>query len=142
MKWIICFAETHNVGTWRLFTFWRKGFSHVFAVRYEPELDAWMKYECASQRFNFDVYCDSDADLLVAYMINDCKCVEIKADTEVIQTPRWLYCVSFVKHILGIRGMFLLTPYQLYCELLKRGGEIIFEKDKGDFDGIHVASTA
>ena len=34
------------------------------------------------------------------------------------------YCVSWVKHLLGLRNCIAMTPYQLYKELVKRGGTV------------------
>ena len=45
MNWIICFKKANNIGTWRLFTAHRPDFGHVFAVRYDPELDLWIRFE-------------------------------------------------------------------------------------------------
>ena len=64
MKWIICFKKANNIGTWRLFTAHRPDFGHVFAVRYDPELDLWIRFECASQRFNFELLSEDAADYL------------------------------------------------------------------------------
>ena len=52
MKWIICFCESKNIGLWKLFTKHRKGFSHVYAVTYDPELYLWKKLEFTTTGFN------------------------------------------------------------------------------------------
>ena len=62
--------------------------------------------------------------------------IEYEPTNNHIWLPRLLYCVSFIKHLCNIRNIFVLTPYQLYCELLKRGGQVIFEKE-GESNGIH-----
>jgi hypothetical protein len=63
-------------------------------------------------------------------MMKECECISIKIKPITIFHPRWLYCVSFVKHLIGIRGFFILTPYHLRCELLKLGGKVIFNQLK------------
>lgn len=128
MKWIFCFRETENIGLWRLFTFHRPQFGHVYCVRYEPSIESWIFAECSSKKINFDILRGEEADLLVHDMLNECICVECEqVDNEVIQAPRWLYCTSFANHIAGLKSFFIFTPYQLYCELIKRGGRVIFE---------------
>jgi hypothetical protein len=127
-KWIVCFTPHVNRGTWRLFTFWRPQYQHVFATRYDARLGSWIYAECSSLRFHFELKRDDDATKLVHYMIYDCECIQIEVEPEPVYLPRFLYCVSFIKHLIGIRGYSLLTPYQLRCELLKRGGEVIFDK--------------
>lgn len=131
MDWIVCFRSSPNFGLWKLFTIGRQEYGHVFAVRYDPELDLWIRVECASQRFKFDVCCGDDATLLVQEMMECTACVEIKVEDNPIQMPRWLYCVSFVKHVIGVRSPLILTPYQLYCELIKKPHRVIFDQDKG-----------
>jgi hypothetical protein len=61
--------------------------------------------------------------------------LDVEVKDKPIYMPRLMYCVSFIKHIVGLNKFWVLTPYQLYCELLKDGAQIMFEKDKGDFDG-------
>jgi len=129
MKYIVCFTESPNRGLWKLFTFWRKGFGHVFIVRFDPEYGQWHRIECASERMRFDVLEGDKADLLVGMLIEQCKCLEVTGSSYPIQLPRWLYCVSFAKHVIGMNKPFVLTPYQLYCELRKRGAESIFEAE-------------
>ena len=131
MDWIICFRDSPNFGLWKLFTFWRKNYGHVFAVRYDLELDLWIRVECASQRFRFDLCAHEDADLLFQEMIDCTICIETRAEDNPIQMPRWLYCVSFVKHLIGVNNPLILTPYQLYCELIKKPHRVMFDKCKG-----------
>ena len=140
MKWIICFRPAVNIGIWKLFTLHRPDFQHVYAVRYDPDLKIWITFEFASQRFNFEWCSGEEAAYLVGDLFENHKCVEIEAsEGKPILTPRFMYCVSFVKHIVGINNPFILTPYQLYCELIKRGGKPIFESIEGDSDGIYEA---
>jgi hypothetical protein len=127
MKWIICFCESKNIGLWKYFTKHREGFSHVYAVTYDPELDFWKKLEFTTTGFNYEVLTGEKATQLVLQMHIANKCIEYETQNEPIYTPRLMYCVSFIKHLLGINKFWLLTPYQLYCELLKRKGSIIFE---------------
>jgi len=140
MKWIICFRPAVNIGIWKLFTLHRPDFQHVYAVRYDPDLKIWITFEFASQRFNFEWCSREDAAYLVGDLFENHKCVEIEAsEGKPILTPRFMYSVSFVKHIVGINNPLILTPYQLYCELIKRGGKPIFESIEGDSDGIYEA---
>ena len=45
-----------------------------------------------------------------------------------------MYCVSFVKHIVGVNKFWVMSPHQLYCELLKNGAKPMFE-EQGDKNG-------
>ena len=142
MKWIICFCESDNVGPWRLFTTHRPEFSHVFAVRYEAKADVWIRVDFAAERFHFDVVKGDDANNLVCALKELCTCVEYQAQDDCMYLPKGMYCVSFIKHLLGLRLFWLVTPYQLYCELLKRGASPIFERDIEEAcDGQFIQST-
>ena len=124
---IVCFEDTKNIGTWKLFTWNRPKFGHVYAVQYDPNTDVWIKLECASERMKVDVFRGEDADPMIAHIQDNCICLEVEPIPAATQLPRWLYCVSLVKHFVGIKDPFILTPYQLYCELIRKGCRRIFE---------------
>ena len=129
MNWVICFKKAKNIGLWKLFTSRRPDFGHVFAVHYSVDLDSWFKFEYSTQRFHFDCYRGEDADYLIHDLVENCTCISIDHLHSFSYLPRWLYCVSFVKHMVGISKPWILTPYQLYCELINSGGEVIFTKE-------------
>lgn len=127
MKWIICFCESKNIGLWKLFTKYRYGFSHVYAVRYEPELDLWQKVEITTNGFDFKTLKGEKATELVLHMHLGGECIEIDVKDKPIYIPRLFYCVSFIKHLCNVRKFWIWTPYQLYCELRRLNGKVIFE---------------
>jgi len=127
MKWIICFCESKNIGLWKLFTKYRYGFSHVYAVRYEPELDLWQKVEITTNGFDFKTLKGEKATELVLNMHLGGECIEIEVKDKPIYIPRLFYCVSFIKHLCNVRKFWIWTPYQLYCELRRLNGKVIFE---------------
>ena len=127
MKWIICFCESKNIGLWKLFTKNRRGFSHVYAVRYEPELDLWQKVEITTNGFDFKTLKGEKATELVLNMHLGGECIEIDVKDKPIYIPRLFYCVSFIKHLCNVRKFWIWTPYQLYCELRRLNGKVIFE---------------
>ena len=127
---IVCFCDSPNYGPWKWFTFWRKGFSHCYVVDYDPKADVWMKAECASRRMLFDIYKEDESDFLIGSLVEYATCVDAKGFKTATYFPRWLYCVSFVKHFLGINKWWIFTPYQLYCELRRQGHKHIFEKEQ------------
>lgn len=134
MKWIVCFCESKNIGLWKLLTKHRVGFSHVYAVNYDPKLDIWRKVEIASNGFNFETLRGDEATKLVLTMFTH-KCIEFETGDDFIYIPRLMYCVSFVKHLCNIDKFWLITPYQLYCELLKQKGKVTF--DISELEGVN-----
>ena len=127
MKWIICFCDSKNIGLWKLFTKYRAGFTHVYAVRYDPELELWQKVEITTNGFDFQSLKGEKATELVLNMHLCSTCVEVDIKDYPIYIRRLFYCASFIKHLCNVRKFWIWTPYQLYCELLKRKGSIIFE---------------
>ena len=103
------------------------GFTHVYAVRYDPELELWQKVEITTNGFDFQSLKGEKATELVLNMHLCNTCVEVDVKDYPIYIPRLFYCVSFIKHLCNVRKFWIWTPYQLYCELLKRKGSIIFE---------------
>ena len=141
MKWIICFCKSKNIGIWRLFTAHRPNFGHVFAVRYDPSTKVWIKAEFASENFNLFTFTSDEATDLIAALQENCICVEFEPELNPIHLPKFMYCVAFIKHLVGIGNYGVCTPYQLHCELLRRGGKPIFElKTKESDDGITCQS--
>ena len=127
MRWIICFCESKNIGLWKLFTKYRYGFSHVYAVNYDTELDIWKKLELTTNGFQFHTLKGEKATELVLNMHLGGECLEIDIKDKPIYMPRLFYCVSFIKHLCNIRKFWILTPYQLYCELRRLKGKVIFD---------------
>jgi len=129
-KWIICFTKTKNTAFYRFWTWTRKEFSHVFAVRYYPEYNQWFVMDFNDQGFRYKIYKDDSATHLIAFLIKRCICVDYTPKSSKSYTPLWLYCTTFIKHLVNIRKFWIVTPYQLYCELLKQGGKVIFTEDE------------
>lgn len=125
---IVCFTESQNRGPWRLFTFWRKKFGHCFVVDFDAQTKTWIMAECASERMNINIFRGKQRDILIGDLTMNAICVDASGEMTMTYFPRWLYCVSFVKHFLGMKKWWILTPYQLYCELRKNGHPLIFEE--------------
>jgi hypothetical protein len=128
--WVICFQKSDNIGLWRLFTLFRQDYGHVFATKFIPELKSWLVVDFSSERLHIDLLMGEESDKLFLKMMSSTACVEIQCKNDIIQLPRLNYCTSFIKHIIGIKKFWILTPYQLYCELIKLGGKRMFETEK------------
>lgn len=128
-KWTIIF---HDNGTkpehwWDLFT--RPGFRHVYALRYLQPLDAWVMVDWSNVGLAIEFLPKRFVDALI---------LGVNAhggrflDVEVKAAPRRLipfvplYCVSAMKELIGLRSWKVITPYQLYCALMKTGAKRIF----------------
>ena len=111
---------------WRWCT--RPYFRHVCMMRYDLDFDVWLFVEWSSRRLYVELYRGEDVDGIF-YKFRE-EGVLLAIDTQTLEKnsrPRMpLYCVSWAKQLLGIDAPFILTPYQLSCELLKRGADVIF----------------
>lgn len=126
---IVCFTPTTQKGFWRWVVRKHPKFAHCFVVFYSVESDTWNWLEYNNCGFKFISAKDEDATEMLAVLVGHCTCIEIKPKRRYSKVPQylwpWLYCVSFCKHVVGVQKWSAITPYQLYCELIKRGGKEI-----------------
>ena len=62
---------------------------------------------------------------------NHC-CLKMKSSTEEDNEHQRgaVNCVSIVKAILGLRGVFIITPYQLFKLIKRKGGQTIWQQQQ------------
>lgn len=124
-QWAVAFSKSTKSPLWKRLC--RGKYKHVSLVRYSAKADTWVYVD-----LNF-----SGVDVIVG-----------PGDTEVIEainhamgevdvlifpvlyrqpiTIRLLFtCVQFVKHTLGVRAPFVLTPDQLFERLKSMGAELM-----------------
>lgn len=134
MRWIVCFQKPSQVGFWWFSTILSPKFKHCFIVKYCEVSDTWNLMEFHTGGFKFVCKRDENADFLVSNLIHNATCISYQSKRTRHKIPNfvwpWLYCVSFCKHVIGIKKWWVITPDQLHCELLKNGGEEIFKLDE------------
>lgn len=139
MKWIVCFSGRKQTGFYRFFTKKTPKFTHCHVMRYDAEADVWIWLEYHSDGLRFRVEKSDNADYMINVAMEKFICIEVEADKVKSNLPQfqwpWLYCVTFCKHVVGVNKWWILTPYALYCELLKRDGTEIFISEKGEAHG-------
>ncbi len=112
---------------WRWFI--HKNFSHVLAFRYDPKHEVWIFLEWSGMTVFAEIWEGKEMDSLFTWLKHDGALVSYEArhnPSEIIKLRMPFYCVSWVKHLLGLRNCIAMTPYQLYKELIKRGGTVIY----------------
>jgi hypothetical protein len=105
-------------------------FAHCMAFRYDPVVDGWIFAEWAGTCLHIEVWRGEKMDNLFAWLKQDGALIsfEVSVDPDNIVKFRMpFYCVTWVKHLLGIRKCAAVTPKQLFSALKKRGGSVIFE---------------
>lgn len=137
-KWIIAFYDDGPRYWWDAFT--RRGFRHCFAVRYLEPMDAWAVVDWNNRGLVVDFVPKRFVDAMIIG-VNDAGGmfieVEVKSARRRILPLVPLYCVSAIKDLVGLRDWRVITPWQLYCALMKGGAQRMFDLShiKEDTDG-------
>lgn len=108
---------------WPFKPFLKSGFSHVILVRSVCADMFWCIIDPA--RSHTDIIHIPKSLLSYEELTEGCTVVQITSKIDTNQTCYTIgmnSCVDVVKRILGIKGMFIITPYQLYKRLLRWDG--------------------
>ena len=121
----IGFGEFEPPRSW-YHVFTEPGWRHVFCLGYSSE--RWILYDPLSRRAEIAALTGEELDMLIAA----CKRKGVRflhfrrQEKHLFQRLTPIYCVSCVKHVLGIRG-WAWTPRQLYRLLLRLGATPSYE---------------
>lgn len=124
VEWFIAFTPTRP----RWFNLLcRPGFRHCLAFRFDRACGTWVWAEMHSAGMRIEALHGFEIDHRIATISQGGGCflryrVPLGARG---QSPRLLYCVPFVSHLLGLPGS-ALSPYGLYRRLLAAGAKPAF----------------
>jgi len=126
-EWFVVFSRS---STSRLLSFIAFGeLKHVCAFGYCPGFDAWIVYDVTwpGTRVRL-VRNDQTGQQAIIDMTRGCEMLKIAhaGQTPSLSSRLGFYCVSSVKHLLGLRCV-AATPGQLYRYLRKSGATLICE---------------
>lgn len=125
ITWLIGFVDSDLPWYWKWMT--KPGFQHIFAMRYDPVMDVWIFVEWSGHQLHVELYRGPDVDAIFWQLRrNGHTMVSFKTDShrDHLFAPLFpIYCVSWAKHLVGLRSNFIYTPHQLYKALLKAGGQ-------------------
>jgi len=130
MKWTIAFfGDEDGVRRW-WWRFTKPGFRHCFALRYMVDLNSWALVDWSNRGLNVEFLPKQYVDAIML-AVNDSGGAFLDVDTEEqparLFPPLTLYCVTAVKELVGLRDWRVITPWQLYCALRKRGAQRMFD---------------
>ena len=109
-------AVFHNYGTHILAPFLKRGFRHVYVVLQSD--DYWIRVDGMNGIPIAEVITGADYDLATFYRAEGFAVIEMDVGNEPPLGPIVLAnCVGFTKTLLGIRKLFVVTPYGLYRHL-------------------------
>ena len=114
MRAIVVFHDK-GAGFWpRLFG--RPGFRHCFVALNDGR--AWTVIDPGSRGTHVAADSPASYDLAGYYRGQGFTVLETIVSQGVAHYPVWFFtCVEAVKRVIGLRGWWLWTPYQLYCRL-------------------------
>lgn len=124
--WLVCTNQT-DLKTLRIF---KKGFRHCFIILHDGA--HWISVDPLSSQMEVIVHnVEPDFDLPAWLKERGHKVIKAPIAKEINKTaPIMIFtCVEACKRILGVRSMFILTPWQLYKHILNKN----FINKKGKF---------
>ena len=125
--WWVVFEEKPNHLTrwWDAFTC--PGFRHCWAYTRHPNMDGWLAVDALSGGVTMRFYPDETLrdhgfdDLHAVIHAEGGLVLPTNAILDDLYLPRFspLTCVELLRHVLGVREMFVFTPFQLYRYIVK-----------------------
>lgn len=129
-EWLIYFynARTQRYAKW---TWWWKpkpGFSHCGALHYDINVEKWINMEFTHAGIKVDILSPIAAENLFEKLYDFEILVCPQKDDWHLMRIKELSCVSFIMRLIGFYRWWIITPYQLYCALLKAGYSSFWQK--------------
>ncbi len=133
--WYVGFRKSNGVIPlpWRWLC--KENYEHVFAMRYDAKVDCWVLCEWLGRNLHIELLTGEKVEWMFhqASVQGNMIAYEGRYPERLVLNFRMpIYCVTWVKHLLGLKGCFAVTPYQLFCALRKRGGSVMFSEEKSD----------
>lgn len=123
-EWYVAFSDRGRGEArrwWHLFT--RAGFGHCCAFGYVRATKVWVLVDWTAEGLAVLTLRDETADALIVESVNRGRVLAVRQGGDFpahgLRLPV-LYCVPMVKHLVGLRSR-AVTPWQLFCELRRRG---------------------
>jgi hypothetical protein len=116
----VCFREAKGNYWWKIFT--GKKRSHIFLIT-ACEINSCVKIECSNGGMGVYAYSRSADDMARHELSDGCEVIQYLVEEKDMVTPYpklLRNCVSVAKDLLGIRAWWIITPDQLFKELLRR----------------------
>lgn len=133
--WLIAFYDPppDRWRWWHNLTRRRPGFGHVLAMGYDTIRDTWLILDWTHEKLSLCQIPDGDFSTFIAGLTHpdsNGRVLRLPDDWQPTRLDPWIwpclsYCVTQVKHLIGLRD-FSLTPYQLFCALRAKGATEIF----------------
>jgi hypothetical protein len=125
--WFVAFLDV-RVRWWQRFH--KQGFTHCFAFRHDKRANAWLVVDSSWTSLHVATVPAGVVGRLIDRTLKDG--VILKAGTGLAKThpPLLLTCAGVIAHMLRVPGR-PLTPWRLYCALLRMGAAPMLAEDIG-----------
>ena len=128
-EWLVYFyeSEDHPYSDWLRFL--QKGFKHCGAISYSAKHKLWIHLEFTHAGIRLSYLDSKDIETMLFYLkkFKVLRC-PVKDDWHLFRIKDTT-CVTFVMRLIGFYKWYILTPYQLYCALIKAGYKSFWEQD-------------
>jgi|TARA_R110000772_G_scaffold8960_2_gene29448 hypothetical protein len=121
-EWLVYFYDDETKNRYSKYLWWlKKGFTHCGALSYSAKHNLWIHLEYTHVGIRMS-YLDEKEIEDIFFYLSDHKILicPIKDEWQFFRIKD-LTCVAFVMRLIGFFKWYILTPYQLYCALLKAG---------------------
>ena len=126
-EWLVFFYENNDFH--RSHKFFKKGFKHCGVMSYDPQKEIWILVEYNFGHLFVETLDEEEVDKIFRMISQkNGKIIQVPVKYNLPRFPvimrSWIKehsCVSYVQRLLGMSKFWIFTPYQLYCELKKKG---------------------
>ena len=126
-EWLVFFYENNDFH--RSHKFFKKGFKHCGVMSYDPHKKIWLLVEYNFGHLFVETLDPEEVDKIFRMISQkNGKILQVPVKYNLPRFPvimrSWIKehsCVSYVQRLLGMSKFWIFTPYQLYCELKKKG---------------------
>lgn len=119
-SWYVVFTQAKNHNIWTRYL--RKGFQHVYAMRSTDGGYLWQVIDPTQSHINLRLVSTDDFPHPRLYAGPEAVIIPVTVtiDPQAKMARMCLFsCVEVIKGCLGIKGLFINTPHQLYKFLIK-----------------------
>lgn len=131
--WFIAFRESSDPRWWQRRL--KPGFRHCFAFSFDPVAQMWLVFDPTLDA-TYLRYCEAERIPAITERCHVILKVLVNTETKVVRPRPVLSCVTQCAQLVGLDSL-VVTPWQLFCALSKRGATISFARtdDQEGLDG-------
>lgn len=120
-EWLVYFYEADEYPYSDWLQFLKKGFKHCGAISYNSKHDSWIHLEYTHAGIRLSHLDKKELEDMLDYLkqFKVLRC-PVKDQWHLIRFKD-LTCVAFMMRLIGFYKWYIITPYQLYCALIKQG---------------------